>query len=368
LGGEIAPFLQQETVIFSNIRGLLAEQFAQLSALEQALLFWLAIVRELLAVAELQAMLVPPVTEVQVSEALEALQRRSLVERGKAGAAGDEQATYTLQPVVLEYVTQVLVERVSEQIRHAVWEHMISYALEQAGARDYVRQAQERLLVAPIILRLQAVYRQAETVEEQGYGPTNLISLLRTLRGDLRSLDLSPLSIRGACLQGVEMQDASLAGASIRDLIFPRPLMLPGRWPSAPGGRFGRQAALGEKCACGVREATPCIWPGRRMPTRWIERWPSARTNGCWPREAWMGRSNFGTWSVAHCFGQDGILISSKVWPLPLMARGRQLRGSCDHPALGFDIRRKRRDHRCPGRCVFCGLELRRHAPGQWLL
>jgi len=176
-----------------------------------------------------------------VSEASrgEKLKRRSLVEQGKAAGlqgAGEAQATYTLQSVVLEYITQVLVEQVSEQIRHPVWEHLISYALEQAGARDYVRQVQERLIVAPVLLRLQAVYRQAEAVEEQllgllsqmraqeqeeqGYGPTNLISLLQALRGDLRRLDLSSLSIRGAYLQGVEMQDPSLAGAILRDTIF----------------------------------------------------------------------------------------------------------------------------------------------------
>src|SRR5437588_3394408 len=131
-GGEIAPFLQQETVIFSTIRDLLAEQFARLSVLEQALLTWLAVVREPLGAAELQAMLVPPVAVVQVSEALEALHRRSLVERGKPGVG---QATFTLQSVVLEYVTEVLVERVSEQVQHTGWEHLLSYALEQAGAK-----------------------------------------------------------------------------------------------------------------------------------------------------------------------------------------------------------------------------------------
>src|SRR6266849_512338 len=232
-GGEIAPFLQQETVIFSNIRSLLAEQFARLSATEQALLFWLAVVREPLGVAELQAMLVPPVAAMQVSEALEALQRRSLVERGKPGAG---QVIFTLQSVVLEYVTGVLVERVSEQVERGGWEHLVQYALEQAGAKAYVRQAQERLIVAPIILRLQAVYRGTEAVEEQllgllsqlreweqkavGYGPANLISLLRELRGHLRRIDLSRLAIRGAYLQGVEMQDATLAGATLRDTIF----------------------------------------------------------------------------------------------------------------------------------------------------
>ena len=157
-GGEIAPFLREEMVIFSNIRDLLAEQFERLSGLEQALLFWLAIVREPLSGAGLQEMLLHPVAIMHVGEALEALQRRSLIERGKSAT---EQATFTLHSVVLEYVTEVLVERVSEQIQHAEWEHLVSYALEQATAKEYVRQAQERLLVAPILVRLLAIYRRA---------------------------------------------------------------------------------------------------------------------------------------------------------------------------------------------------------------
>lgn len=258
-GGEISSFLEQDTVIFSTIRDLLAEQFTRLSTLEQALLFWLAIMREALDVVELHAQLVPPVAIVQVSEALEALQQRSLVERGKRGTASEAQATFALHSVVLEYVTELLVERVSEQVllfispepkaspssgvgemafkgQHAEWEYLLSYALEQAEAKEYVRQAQERLLVAPVLLRLQAYYRQTEAVEElllrllnqlrawdqeaQGYGPVNLIMLLRGLRGHLRKIDLSQLAIRGAYLQGVEMQDARFSGATLRGTIF----------------------------------------------------------------------------------------------------------------------------------------------------
>src|SRR5947209_7043292 len=147
-GGEISSFLEQDTVIFSTIRDLLAEHFTRLSALEQALLFWLAVMREALDEGSLHAQLVPPVASIEVREALEALQRRSLVERAKRGAAGETQATFALHSVVLEYVTELLVERVSEQLQHATWEHLISYPLEQAEAREYVRQAQERLLVA----------------------------------------------------------------------------------------------------------------------------------------------------------------------------------------------------------------------------
>src|SRR5947209_11932058 len=258
-GVEISSVLEQDTVIFSTIRDLLAEHFTRLAALEQALLFWLAVMREALDEVSLHAQMMPPVASVQVREALEALLRRSLVERAKRGTAGETQATFALHSVVLEYVTELLVERVSEQVllfispepkasrasgvgemafkgQHATWEHLISYPLEQAEAREYVRQAQERLLVAPVLVRLQASYRQTEAVEEllllrlnqlrtwnqeaQGYGPVNLIVLLRGLRGHLRKIDLSQLAIRGAYLQGVEMQDAKLSGATLRGTIF----------------------------------------------------------------------------------------------------------------------------------------------------
>ncbi len=54
----------------------------------------------------------------------------------------------------------------------------------------------------------------------QGYGPANVLALLRALRGHLRGLDLSQLSIRGAYVQRVEMQDTTLAEATLRDTAF----------------------------------------------------------------------------------------------------------------------------------------------------
>jgi hypothetical protein len=67
---------------------------------------------------------------------------------------------------------------------------------------------EEQLLSLLAQLREQAEYAQ-------GYGPANLVALLREHRGHLRGLDLSGLAIHGAYLQGVEMQDASLAGAAL---------------------------------------------------------------------------------------------------------------------------------------------------------
>lgn len=229
-GGQISQFLIEETVIFGTIADLLQEQFVRLSSLEQTVLYWLAIVREPITLHELLTVLVTSPSQIQIFEAIDSLRRRSLVERGK------RQGSFTLQSVVLEYVTRVLIEETTREIQQADLAYLIHYSLEQATAREYVRQTQERLLLAPILANLQNMYRGKNDVEKlllchldelrkkaeyaQGYGPANLIALLRLHRGHLKNLDLSHLAIREAYLQGIEMQDTSLAGAIMRNTVF----------------------------------------------------------------------------------------------------------------------------------------------------
>jgi transcriptional regulator with XRE-family HTH domain len=81
-GGEIAAFLAQEAAVFGDIRALLDGQVARLSPLEQAILLWLAVEREPVGFAELVADLGPGVARGAAVEAVEALARRSLLERG----------------------------------------------------------------------------------------------------------------------------------------------------------------------------------------------------------------------------------------------------------------------------------------------
>src|SRR5439155_16378318 len=131
-----------------GIAELLAEQWGRLSPLEQTLLFWLAILREPVTLDELEAVLVAPLAPVQVLEAIDGLHRRSLLERGQ------RPGSFTLQSVVLEYVTDRLVSTASEEIRQGRLALLLSHGLSQAGAKEYVRQTQERLLVAPLLARL----------------------------------------------------------------------------------------------------------------------------------------------------------------------------------------------------------------------
>src|SRR5438128_1468926 len=226
-GGAIDPFLAGGKVVFGSITELLEEQWARLSPLEQTVLCWLAILREPVSIDDLLAVLVSPLAHGQVLEAVDGLHRRSLIERGQRAGS------FTLQSVVLEYVTSRLVATASEEIQQGRLERLLQHGLSQAQAKEYVRQTQERLLLAPLLARLQSVEHSGAEVEArlrelldglrgraQGYGPANLVALLRLLRGHLRGLDLSQLALRGAYLQGVEMQDASLARATLRDSVF----------------------------------------------------------------------------------------------------------------------------------------------------
>ncbi len=229
-GGEIVPFLEQGEVVFGGMRELLDEQFERLSAFEQTVFSWLAILREPVSLKELLAVLSTPRDRVQVLEALDGLGRRSLIERGQ------RPGSFTLQSVVLEYATARLIAEASSEIEQGRLARLIEYGLCQAQAKEYVREIQEYLLVVPLLSQLQSMYRGQANVEarllwllddlrglpqtSQGYGPANLVALLRLLRGDLRGLDLSQLSIRGASLQGVEMQDATLSEATLHDTTF----------------------------------------------------------------------------------------------------------------------------------------------------
>ena len=222
-GGAIGPFLASEApVIFGSITDLLDEQFARLSDLEQTVLYWLAIMREPVTFNELLLLLAYPLPCVQVLEAVNSLRQRSLIEHGK------RPGSFTLQAVVLEYVTATLIAQASREIQHQRLERLIQHSLFQATASEGVRQKQERLLLSPLLVHLQGVYPRRSELEgqllslldelrawanyAQGYGPTNLLALLRLLRGHLQGLDLARLSMREVNLQGIETHATSLVG------------------------------------------------------------------------------------------------------------------------------------------------------------
>jgi hypothetical protein len=103
--GDLHAFLEQagSGAVFGSIRRLLDEQVQRSSGLERQLLTRLAIEREPVTLAELLADLGSHIGRGATLEVIEALRNRSLVELAPPGAA------FTLQSVVLEYLTDRMV-------------------------------------------------------------------------------------------------------------------------------------------------------------------------------------------------------------------------------------------------------------------
>src|SRR6266851_554872 len=263
-GGELGAFLNEpeSPTVFGGIRRVLDEQFERSSTVEQKVLRVLAVEREPVSVAHLLAILRPDYGGGAVLEAVEALRRRSLVERGDAAGA----AAITLQSVALEYVTDRLVEHVAEEIARGRPQRLAQLPLIRAQAKDHVRRTQERLIGVAILQRMnaqrgragtqQALLRllddwRARAADEQACGPGNVVNLLRLLRGDLCGLDLSRLAIRHAYLAEVDAQDARLVDAHLVDSVLAESFDYP--CSVALNGN-------GELLAIGTSTGQVCLW------------------------------------------------------------------------------------------------------------
>ncbi len=229
-GGDITAFLAKGPVTFRSIHQLLAQQFERLSGLEQTLLYWLAIERELIPLETFEEDLWPAPAMSEVLEALYSLRSRNMVERGESGAL------FALQSVILEYVTERLVAQVSKEIQESRPTLLLTHALVQAQAKDYLYSSQVRLILQPVLDKLllhfgtradlnthfEHLLQQLRAMPRtaQGYGAGNVINLLVRLNGHLKGKDCSHLALWQANLQEVEVQDTSFAGSDLAGSVF----------------------------------------------------------------------------------------------------------------------------------------------------
>lgn len=229
-GGDIAAFLAEGFTTFYEIRQLLAQQFERLTPVERALMYRLAIAREQTALSDLSAGLRYPITKGEVMEAMHSLRSRSLVERGENGVV------FMLQPVILEYITNLLIAQVSEEICSSKPALLLTHALLQAQAKEYIRTSQARLLLQPMLARLVSHFGARQSLEaqlerllqqlralpqaKQGYGGGNIVNLLVHLNGHVKGKDCSRLTIWQADLQGAEAQEATFVESDLTGSIF----------------------------------------------------------------------------------------------------------------------------------------------------
>ncbi len=212
LHGDLTKFvaqLQQGQLVFADIYDLLEPQFHRLTELEQQVMEWSAVERECVSLDTLQSHLVPVVLLGKLWDALDGLQRRSLIEKNGT--------QFTLIPAVMDCLTEWLVEQVSEEIVNQTPKHLKRVALLLVQGKEYLQQLQRRLILIPSVEQLLAKLGSAKAIEQrlremlvelrehhsanQGYAIGNILNLLIHLGVELREYDFSQMQVWQADLR-----------------------------------------------------------------------------------------------------------------------------------------------------------------------
>jgi WD40 repeat protein len=257
--GDINHFLQSAHLNYPQIEAVLAEQCDRLDDYALATLYWLAIERQPVSIQSLQANAIYDPSLIQkLPQSLDLLVRRNLVEL--------EQGQFTLQNVILEYITHIIQDIAVEEIRAKKFSLLRSHSLLQAEAKEYIRENQRRMILQPIIDKLQrlaaqdlpaisrsnaraiellfprsaatqatAIQNLRETITalrhtaqnpqlvgstELNYAAGNIINLLVTMNADLTDYDFSNLYISQAYLQGVKLPNVNFSRAEFDRCIL----------------------------------------------------------------------------------------------------------------------------------------------------
>ncbi|ODH02904.1 hypothetical protein A4S05_21835 [Nostoc sp. KVJ20] len=226
--GNISTFLVEETMVFNGLHKLLDQQFSRLTEPEKIIMYWLAINREWTTTTELIADITPSITRATLLESLESLTWRALIEQ--------QTGQYTLQPVVMEYVTDTLIQTMAAELVSVQPVLFERYALLKTTVLDYIGESQRRLILSPLAEMVQASFHNTETLQEHfqallqhirdrptaffSYGVGNLINLALQLDLDLTGYDFSQLKIRQVNFQGKQLFQINLSHCDLKDCLF----------------------------------------------------------------------------------------------------------------------------------------------------
>jgi WD40 repeat protein len=223
--GNIAAFLQQGFAITAEISELLDQHFTRLSSVEKTVVYWLAIAREPIGLSTLRDDWVAAPPHRQILDAIQSLGQRSLIET--------HDGLFSLQPVVMEYVSDRLITAISDEIiqNNEIFELLNQHPLLKAEAKDYIREIQTRLILKPLLDYLLRHFKVKQNLEnrlttilnwqkahfplEPGYLAGNILNLFLQLGTDLSGYDCSNLTIWQAYLEGSNLNHVNFAHSDL---------------------------------------------------------------------------------------------------------------------------------------------------------
>ena len=231
-GRNVSEFLKGKDRIFGNIGELLDWHFQRFSSYEKEVMYWLAINQEPISNLELRDDILSQKSKENISGTLLSLEQRLPIERRN-------DARLTLQPVLIEYMTDRFVEEVCDEIKTEKISLFKSHALLKTQTADYVRETQKRLILKPLVDQfkdselyiedqLDKILKNLRPTQSRkkpkrpkpSYAAGNIINLFCYLGIDLTDYDFSHLAVWQADLQGINLHKVNFGYSDLKKSVF----------------------------------------------------------------------------------------------------------------------------------------------------
>ncbi|MFB2934055.1 NB-ARC domain-containing protein [Aerosakkonemataceae cyanobacterium BLCC-F154] len=170
--GNVSYFIslwQQGEIRFENIYELLEEQVSRCSELEKEVLYWLAVNRRSVTLLELRNKILSWETRQKLPVVLMSLERRSLILKTSFG--------FTLIPVLMDYITNLIIQAITQEIKHNNKRLIYLIQLLQPQASREIQAEQINLILEPIV----------ENLRKEFSSYKELKALLENILSEMRS-------------------------------------------------------------------------------------------------------------------------------------------------------------------------------------
>ncbi|MFQ4142570.1 NB-ARC domain-containing protein [Chlorogloeopsis sp. ULAP02] len=129
----IQEFLAQNTLIFTDIRVILDEQFNRLSSIEKQIMYCIAVNPDLISLQTIESQILPSLPKQLLLQGIELLRRRSLVEKQASG--------FSLVPVLREYIIERLIEESWKFSTEKAGSLLITHAFLEKQLKNYIQES-----------------------------------------------------------------------------------------------------------------------------------------------------------------------------------------------------------------------------------
>ena len=225
--GNLKPFVGKGIGSLGRLNALLRWHIDRLGRREMEFVSWLAISQEPIELHKLYESLSTESSRDAFESTLENVNAKLPIERHHARSD-----SITLQPVLLDFLSETIVKTACGELESGKTSVLESHALLQANAPGYIRSAQERTLLWPLIEHfgsqesviklLNSCLQAIRGTPNNGtsYFAGNAINLFTLMNVSLDEMDFSKMDICEARLDSASMAGTNLMGAYVTRSVF----------------------------------------------------------------------------------------------------------------------------------------------------